>query len=175
MRRYETTYILRPNLGEDQFAEIIERTNSIITDDGGAIINLARWGTRKLAYEIKKETLGYYIHFDFAALGTSVHEMERIFRIDDRVLRYLTIKLADAIDEETIAKETELAAAAQAAEAESTAEGEDTETAGDETAEPVAVTAEESTDEKAEQVDTDTDEETETPDADEADSTSEDK
>ncbi len=111
MRRYETTYILRPNLGEDQFSEIIERTNSIVTGDGGAIINLERWGNRKLAYEIKKETLGQYIYFDYAAPGSTIQEMERIFRIDDRVLRFLTVKLADTIDETTIASETERAAA----------------------------------------------------------------
>jgi small subunit ribosomal protein S6 len=111
MRRYETTYILRPNLGEEQFTEIIERTNKIIKGDGGAIINLERWGNRKLAYEIRKESFGHYVYFDYAALGHSVHEMERIFRIDDRVLRYLTVKLADAIDEATVASETERAVA----------------------------------------------------------------
>ena len=119
MRRYETTYILRPNLGESQFIEIIERTNDIIKNDGGAIIHLEQWGSKKLAYEIKKETLGYYIYFDYAAPGTTVHEMERIFRIDDRVLRYLTVKLEDSIDQETIAKETELAIASEAAKSES--------------------------------------------------------
>lgn len=115
MRRYETTYILRPNLGEEQFSEIIERTNNIIKNDGGAIINLERWGNRKLAYEIKKEILGQYIYFDYAAPGTTILELERIFRIDDRVLRFLTVKLADAIDEETVANETERAAAIAAA------------------------------------------------------------
>ena len=118
MRRYETTYILRPNLGESLFTEIIERTNDIIKNDGGAIINLERWGSKKLAYEIKKETLGYYIYFDYAAPGTTIHEMERIFRIDDRVLRFLTVKLEDAIDQDTIEKETELAAATSTAESE---------------------------------------------------------
>lgn len=124
MRRYETTYILRPNLGEEQFSEIIERTNKIVKTDGGAIINLERWGTRKLAYEIKKETFGHYIYVDYAALGASVHEMERIFRIDDRVLRFLTVKLADAIDEAGIVSETERAVAAAAAKTAKAAEGE---------------------------------------------------
>jgi len=122
MKRYETTYILRPNLGEDQFSEVIERANNIIKKDGGAIINLERWGTKKLAYEINKETLGHYVYFDYAAPGSAVHEMERIFRIDDRVIRFLTIKLAESIDQETIAKETERAAstaAAKSSEAES--------------------------------------------------------
>jgi small subunit ribosomal protein S6 len=115
MRRYETTYILRPNLGEEQFSEIIERTNNIIKNDGGAIINLERWGNRKLAYEINKEILGQYIYFDYAAPGSTILELERIFRIDDRVLRFLTVKIADAIDEETVASETERVAALAAA------------------------------------------------------------
>lgn len=112
MRRYETTYILRPNLGEEQFSEIIERTNNIITGDGGAIINLERWGNRKLAYEIRKENLGQYVYLDYAAPGATIQEMERIFRIDDNVLRFLTVKLADSIDEATITSETERVAAA---------------------------------------------------------------
>ncbi len=120
MRRYETTYVLRPNLGESQFTEIIDRTNDIIKNDGGAIIFLDRWGVKKLAYEIRKENHGYYIHFDFAAPATTVQEMERIFRLDDRVLRFLTIKLVDSIDQEKIESEIELAAATAAAKLEDT-------------------------------------------------------
>jgi small subunit ribosomal protein S6 len=129
MKRYETTYILRPSLGEDQFAEIIERANSVIKNDEGAIIQLERWGTRKLAYEINKETSGHYVYFDYAATGSTVQELERIFRIDDRVLRYLTIKLADSIDQETIAGEIERLAAAAASKSSTAdqAEGEENE------------------------------------------------
>jgi len=117
MRHYETTYILRPNLGEDQFTEIIERTSAIVTDDDGSIIDIDRWGIKTLAYEIKKETQGYYVIMNYAAHGTTIAEIERIFRIDDRLLRYLTIKLADAIDEAGIdtIKEQIAAHAAEAA------------------------------------------------------------
>lgn len=135
MRRYETTYILRPNLGEEQFSEIIERTNNIVKNDGGAIINLERWGNKKLAYEIKKESFGHYIYFDYAALGSSVHEMERIFRIDDRVLRFLTVKLADSIDAATVASETERAVAVAEARTAKAAEAEGGEARSDEESE----------------------------------------
>ena len=111
MRHYETTYILRPNLGEDQFTEIIERTNSIITGDGGTIIEVDRWGMRKLAYEIKKEVQGYYVYVNYAAPGKTIDEIERIFRIDDRLLRYLTIKLSDSMDQAAIEKEQQRIAA----------------------------------------------------------------
>ncbi len=118
MRHYETTYILRPNLGEDQFKEIIDRTNAIVTDDDGTIVDVDQIGIRKLAYEIKKESQGYYVYMNYAAHGRTIKELERIFRIDDRLLRYLTIKLADAIDDSGInAVKEEIAAKAAAAEA----------------------------------------------------------
>lgn len=117
MRHYETTYILRPNLGETLFTEIIERTNGIVADFGGTLIALERIGMRKLAYEIKKEVQGFYVYINFAAPGEAVAELERIFRIDDRVLRYLTIKLGDAIDAEGIEVERERIAAVAAARA----------------------------------------------------------
>jgi small subunit ribosomal protein S6 len=115
MRHYETTFILRPNLGEDQFTEIIDRTCAIVTDDGGSIINTDRWGIKRLAYEIKKEVQGYYVCLNYAAPGKTVNEIERIFRIDDRLLRYLTIKLADAITTDGISKEQEAFAVRAAA------------------------------------------------------------
>jgi small subunit ribosomal protein S6 len=122
MRHYETTFILRPNLGEDQFTEIIDRTCAIITDDGGAIINTDRWGIKRLAYEIKKEVQGYYVCLNYAAPGKTISEIERIFRIDDRLLRYLTIKLADAITTDGISREQEAYAIQAKAAAEEEAE-----------------------------------------------------
>lgn len=148
MRHYETTYILRPNLGEEKFTEIIERTNAIIEGDNGAIIEVNRggdrWGMRKLAYEIKKETQGYYVYMNYAAPGSTIQEMERIFRIDDNVLRYLTVKLdkGKTIDKTGVEREKEriaAVAAAKAAEAEELAkpdeEGESSDTTADDKAE----------------------------------------
>jgi small subunit ribosomal protein S6 len=122
MRHYETTYILRPNLGEEQFTEIIDRTNAIITNDGGSIICLDRWGIKRLAYEINKEVQGYYVYLNYAAPGKTVDEIERIFRIDDRALRYLTVKLGEGMNAEAIEAEkqriAEKAAAREKAQAE---------------------------------------------------------
>jgi small subunit ribosomal protein S6 len=102
MRRYETIYILRPNLGEEEINTIINNANAIITGEGGSIIDLDRWGLRKFAYLIKKETQGTYILCDYATEPAAVLEMERKFRIDDAVLKYMTIKLADNITPENI-------------------------------------------------------------------------
>jgi small subunit ribosomal protein S6 len=102
MRRYETIYILRPNLGEEEINTIIDNTNAIILNEGGAIIHLDRWGLRKFAYPIKKESQGTYILCDYATEPAAVFEMERKFRIDDSVLKYMTVKLADDITDEKI-------------------------------------------------------------------------
>ena len=102
MRRYETIFILRPNAGEEDITRVIESTSKIILDEKGTIIELARWGMKKLAYLIKKESLGYYVYCDYAGTPAAVSEIERKFRIDDLVLKYLTIKTAGAITEEGI-------------------------------------------------------------------------
>lgn len=131
MRQYETTFILRPNLGEDQFTEIIDRTCAIITGDGGTIIDTDRWGIKRLAYEIKKEVQGYYVCLNYAAPGKTIGEVERVFRIDDRLLRYLTIKLADTITADGISKEQESFAVRAAAVEEEAAAAEEKETTVD--------------------------------------------
>lgn len=143
MRHYETTYILRPNIGEEQFTEIIDRTNALITNDNGTIISVDRWGMKKLAYEIKKEVQGYYVNVNYAAPGHTIEELERIFRIDDRLLRFLTIKLNESMDEAAITLEkdriAEEAAAIEAAESEG----------NEDTATPVETKAAASTDTEA--------------------------
>lgn len=124
MRRYETIFILRPNIGEDEITKIIESTQQIIVDAGGSIIESNRWGMKKLAYLIKKESLGYYVFCDYAGVPEAVAEMERKFRIDDAVLKYLTVKIADEITEETI-QQAMADATAKQAEADAEAESEE--------------------------------------------------
>jgi small subunit ribosomal protein S6 len=104
MRRYETIFILRPSAGEDEINKIIGNTTQIILDEQGTVIELNKWGMKKLAYLIKKESLGYYVFCDFAGTPAAVAEIERKFRIDDVVLKYMTIKTADAINEDQIQK-----------------------------------------------------------------------
>ena len=115
MRRYETIFIVRPNVAEDEIEAVINKTSSIIEGDGGTIIKIDKWGLKKLAYLIKKEAQGYYVHIDYAAIPASVSELERIFRIDDKVLKYLTVKLDDSCDPEAIMEELAEAESAKTA------------------------------------------------------------
>ncbi|UCD65548.1 MAG: 30S ribosomal protein S6 [Deltaproteobacteria bacterium] len=102
MRRYETIFIVRPNVVESEIESITSKATSIIEGDGGTILRVNNWGLKKLAYLIKKESQGYYVYVDYAGVPASVSEIERIFRIDDRILKYLTVKLADFCDPEVI-------------------------------------------------------------------------
>jgi small subunit ribosomal protein S6 len=107
MRRYETIYIIRPNLGEDDMTAIIDRTNGVIEETDGHIVQLDKWGLKKLAYLIKKETQGYYVYCEYAGTPAAVAEIERLFRIDDKVLKYLTVKLQDTFIAEEVTEDEE--------------------------------------------------------------------
>jgi len=102
MRRYETIFIVRPNVAEDEIEAITSKATAIIEGDGGTILRINNWGLKKLAYLIKKENQGYYVYADYAGVPASVAEIERIFRIDDRILKYLTVKLSDSCDPEAV-------------------------------------------------------------------------
>lgn len=145
MRRYETIFILRPNVGEEEINRVVDSTTAIIIDEKGTIIEMNKWGIKKLAYLIKKESLGYYIYCDYAGTPAAVAEIERKFRIDDTVLKYLTIKTADSISDDGIQAALEAISAKETAEAveeetddadsDDTAENDDKEEAKEETEE----------------------------------------
>ncbi|HKJ63911.1 MAG TPA: 30S ribosomal protein S6 [Desulfopila sp.] len=140
MRRYETIYILRPSLNEEQINTVVEKAQETVTSNNGKIIELDRWGMKKLAYQIKKESQGFYIFCDYSATPEAVTEMERRFRIDDAVLRYMTVKTADVITEEEIIEATARIADKQVVEEEVEEPG-----AGDEeSAKPAPTTSEKS-------------------------------
>jgi small subunit ribosomal protein S6 len=75
------------------------------------------WGTKKLAYEIKKKDRGYYVCLDYCGSGPLVNEIERFFRIDDRVLKYMTVVLDKDVDIENVKEEIAKAEEAKAAQA----------------------------------------------------------
>ncbi|MBU0672180.1 MAG: 30S ribosomal protein S6 [Candidatus Margulisbacteria bacterium] len=95
MRRYETIIIIRPNTGEDDIAGILDKTTGIIESNDGSIVTVDKWGLKKLAYLIKKEQQGYYVLIEYAGKPAAVAEMERIYRIDDKILKFMTIKTQD--------------------------------------------------------------------------------
>ena len=105
MRRYETIFISDSDLTEDDRNQLFEKTKDLIDAQGGSLLIFDDWGARKLAYEIKKKGRGYYVRLDYCGDGKLVAEMERSFRIDDRVLKYMTIVLDADVDPEKIKQE----------------------------------------------------------------------
>jgi small subunit ribosomal protein S6 len=90
MRKYESLFILRPDLEESKRVELIEKFKSIVNADG-EMGTVEEWGMRKLAYEIEKFREGYYVLFNFKANTTLPAELERNFKILDEVVRYVVI------------------------------------------------------------------------------------
>jgi small subunit ribosomal protein S6 len=129
MRRYETIVIVDPDLNDDDRTSLFDRVKEIIPQQQGVLLKEDLWGTRKLAYEIKKKPRGFYARFDYCGMGPAVDEIERFFRIDDGVLKYLTVLLADEADPEKIMVEiaAEEAAATVSDSAAAAAEGSETE------------------------------------------------
>ena len=122
MRRYETITIIDPDLSDEERTGVLERTTDLIPKEGGFLVMLDEWGNRKLAYEIKKKVRGYYVRIDYCGMGTLVDEMERFFRIDDRVLKFMTVLLEKDADIENIKEEMAEAKVEAEAKAKSEAE-----------------------------------------------------
>ena len=141
MRRYETIVIIDPDLSAEKREPVLERVKDVIAQQGGYLAFLDDWGARKLAYEIKKKERGYYVRFDFCATGGVVDEIERFFRIDDRVLKYMTVLLDKKADIEKI-KEEVTAAESKAAVPEDLAEPAETKTSEEDTPPPEIETPE---------------------------------
>jgi small subunit ribosomal protein S6 len=118
LKRYETLFIVQSELSSDDITATIDRYSKIITDMKGTVLKVERWGKRKLAYLIRKQSRGFYVLIDFAGRREIVAEVERILKFDDKVLKYMSVKLADSITAEEIEKEL----AGQKAEAEAPAE-----------------------------------------------------
>lgn len=105
MRRYETIFITYPELPEEEINGLIERYDVIIKSGSGVIIKVEKWGKRKLAYEINKQTRGYYVLIDFAGGAAIVTELERNLRIGDNILKYMTVKTQETVNLQDIEKE----------------------------------------------------------------------
>ncbi len=114
MRRYETIVIVDPDIGEEQRTPVFDRIRELVPQKGGLLVELDEWGARKMAYEIKKKKRGYYLRVDYCGTGALVDEMERQFRIDDRVLKYMTVLLEGDVDMEGIQEKMSQAGEAEA-------------------------------------------------------------
>lgn len=91
--RYETVFIKTPVLSEDQAKETVTKVRDFLNGEGAKIVHEENWGLRKLAYPIQKKTTGYYHLIEFEAPGETISKLEVQYKRDERILRFLTMKM----------------------------------------------------------------------------------
>lgn len=102
MNKYETVFIVDPDVTEPDQEAIIDRIRSQISRDNGRLVLFDDWGVRKFAYEIQKKKQGRYIRIEYAGSGELVHAIERIFRMDYRVIKFMTIHMEKNVDPDSL-------------------------------------------------------------------------
>ena len=93
MNHYETVFIATPVLSDVQTKELFGKFQGVITENGGQIVSSEDWGLRKLAYPIQKKTTGFYYLIEFEGEGDLVEKIETQYRLDERVIRFLTFRM----------------------------------------------------------------------------------
>jgi small subunit ribosomal protein S6 len=97
---YESAVLLNASLEDDQIGNITNRIKETITSNGGEVQEIEDWGRKRLAYVVKKSKIGYYLIFRYNSSPDIVSKLERLFQLDESVLRYLTLKLSkDALEQ----------------------------------------------------------------------------
>lgn len=96
MRQYESLYVLRPDLEGEQTQDMISRFKEVVSNHGGTVLEVNEWGKRRLAYEINEYREGYYVIMKFEDENNVTAELERLMRINDSVIRYLTTRVEES-------------------------------------------------------------------------------
>lgn len=100
MRNYESLFIVHPDVVGDELNAVISKFEKVLGDEKAEIVKLDNWGVRKLAYPIKKVGRGNYVQVLFSANPEVVAEYERRLRIDEQILRFLTVRLEGAFSDD---------------------------------------------------------------------------
>ena len=93
MNHYETVFILTPVLSDEQMKDAVAKFKKLLTDNGAEILNEEAWGLKKMAYAIDKKSTGFYCLLEFKAEPTIVNTLEIGYRRDERIIRFITVKL----------------------------------------------------------------------------------
>ena len=93
MNQYETVFILTPVLSDEQMKETVAKFKKLLTDNGAEILNEEAWGLKKMAYPIQKKSTGFYCLLEFKAEPSLINKLEVNYRRDEKVIRFMTVKL----------------------------------------------------------------------------------
>jgi len=105
LKRYDIIFIIQADLPREEIESLIENYRSSVGDLKGIPIKVEKWGAKRLAYRVNKQIRGFYVLFDVVGEPALVGELERRFKYDDKILRYLTVRKADSVDLKEIEKE----------------------------------------------------------------------
>jgi small subunit ribosomal protein S6 len=92
MSLYESIFIVRPSLSDDDTNKLIDKMKGVLEKSGGTLLKQENWGKKKLAYEVKRERKGTFVYLYFKSPGNVVSELERSYRLEDSVLKFLTVR-----------------------------------------------------------------------------------
>ncbi|HLR02335.1 MAG TPA: 30S ribosomal protein S6 [Virgibacillus sp.] len=95
MTKYEIMYIIRPDIEEEAMTALVERFNSILTDNGAEIEKVDEKGKKRFAYEIQDYRDGYYVIINFSSDDQAINEFDRLAKYNDDILRHITIREED--------------------------------------------------------------------------------
>jgi small subunit ribosomal protein S6 len=96
MRKYELTFIVRPDVPEEELGKLITQMEGVVTGHGGKIEKVEKLGKRRLAYRVERQKEGFYVLFVIEGSGETVKEFERRLKVNDAVIKYLSVR----VDEE---------------------------------------------------------------------------
>lgn len=105
MRTYETIFIIHPDAVGDAYTAIVDKFKGVLAEQGSNLLKVEEWGTRKLAYTVKKQGRGSYVLVAYEAGPKVIAEFERRLRIDENVIKFQTVLLENGLEETVPTKE----------------------------------------------------------------------
>jgi small subunit ribosomal protein S6 len=104
MRIYEQLFIAKPDITDEELDPMLEQLKSVVTKAEGTVDKVDKWGVRKLAYRVKKKAEGYYVLIQYSAPAAVPKELERRLRVQDSVLKFITVRLDERMKLDARAK-----------------------------------------------------------------------
>ena len=95
LNKYESIYIINPNVEGEALKGLVEKFNALIESEGGKVSETQEWGLKRLAYPIQKKDQGYYVLVNFEAKAEIIVELERVYKITDGVIKFITVRKED--------------------------------------------------------------------------------
>jgi small subunit ribosomal protein S6 len=108
MRNYETIFVVNPTLGEEDYKEVLKKYSTLVERQKGILIRIEEWGVQRLAHAFKRFDKGAFVLMNYCGPSGVTSELERDLKLDDRIFRYQSVKIAEDVDpQELILKEKE--------------------------------------------------------------------